>query len=159
MTLRYPYEVRDAGVYFDEIPDLKVPAEMLKLAEHILDTKAGEFDPSQFEDHYETALVEMLRKKQAGFVPEEAPAARQPAQVINLMDALKRSVAQERGGAPPTAAKTPAAKGKKAFAKKQEAQRNAPQFKLPIAGGKKREEAAKPAARPGARPAATRKRA
>jgi DNA end-binding protein Ku len=97
-TLRYPYEVREASAYFDDIPDRKIPGEMLKLAEHILDSKAGDFDPSTFEDRYETALNEMLRKKQAGLpVPKEAPAA-QPANVVNLMDALKRSLQKEGGG-------------------------------------------------------------
>ena len=52
-TLRYPYEVREAEDYFDDLPDIKVPADMLKLAEHILESKAAEFDPSHFEDHYE----------------------------------------------------------------------------------------------------------
>jgi DNA end-binding protein Ku len=97
-TLRYPYEVRDAAPYFEDIPDLKIPGEMLKLAEHILDSKAADFDPSTFEDRYETALTEMLRKKQAGLpVPKEAPPA-QPANVVNLMDALKRSLQREGGG-------------------------------------------------------------
>ena len=65
MTLHYPYEVRDAKEYFDEIPDIKIAPDMLKLAEHILETKEGDFDPSQFVDHYEEAVVEML-KKEAG---------------------------------------------------------------------------------------------
>jgi DNA end-binding protein Ku len=92
-TLRYGYEVRKPEEYFSDIEDIKVPGEMLKLAEHILDTKAGDFDPGAFEDHYETALVELLRKKQAGFKPpksKEHVAA--PRNVINLMDALRRSV-------------------------------------------------------------------
>jgi len=96
-TLRYPYEVRDEAAYFDEIPDMKIPGEMLKLAEHILEGKAADFDPGTFEDHYETALVEMLRKKQAGLpVATDAPAHR-PANVVNLMDALRRSIAAEDG--------------------------------------------------------------
>jgi DNA end-binding protein Ku len=95
-TLRYPYEVRKAEEYFEEIPDIKVPGEMLQLAEHILETKSGDFDPSQFKDHYEEALVEFLRKKQA-HIPvkkgrEEPAAARN---VISLMDALRRSVQRE----------------------------------------------------------------
>ena len=65
-TLRYPYEVRDQADYFEDIPDLKLPAEMKKLAAHIVDTKAGHFDPKKFEDHYEKALVELLKSKQAG---------------------------------------------------------------------------------------------
>src|ERR687898_297206 len=65
-TLRYPYEVRQPDAFFEEIPDIVLPAEMKQLAAHILDTKAGAFDPSSFEDRYETAVVEMLRAKQAG---------------------------------------------------------------------------------------------
>jgi len=93
-TLRYPYEVRDAKGYFDEIPDLKLPAEMKELASHIVDTMKDHFDPQKFEDHYETALVEMLRAKQAGRVIEtkEEP---QPQRVINLMDALRASIGAE----------------------------------------------------------------
>jgi hypothetical protein len=65
-TLRYPYEIRDAKEYFDDIPNVKVEPDMLKLAEHILQSKAADFDPSQFVDRYEEAVVEMLKKKQAG---------------------------------------------------------------------------------------------
>src|SRR4051812_10740850 len=71
-TLRYGYEVRKPEELFSDITDVKVPGEMLKLAEHILDTKTGDFDPSEFEDRYETALVELMRKKQAGFKPPKA---------------------------------------------------------------------------------------
>src|ERR1043165_9547881 len=66
MTLRYPYEIRKEDEYFAEIPDVKLPKEMLQLAEHIVETKAGDFDPSEFEDTYESAVVEMLKRKQAG---------------------------------------------------------------------------------------------
>jgi DNA end-binding protein Ku len=120
-TLRYPYEVRDAAPYFEDIPDMKIPGEMLKLAEHILDSKAADFDTSTFEDRYENALTEMLRKKQAGLpVPKEAPAAR-PANVVNLMDALKRSLQQEGGGGGRTRAAAP----EKARAQAREPQRAA----------------------------------
>jgi DNA end-binding protein Ku len=96
-TLRYPYEVRKAEEYFEEIPDVKVPGEMLKLAEHILETKSGDFDPSQFKDHYEEALVEFLRKKQAHIPVKKGKAElTAPGNVINLMDALRRSVQAER---------------------------------------------------------------
>src|SRR5262244_1565199 len=107
-TLRYGYEVRKPEEFFSDIADVKLPAEMLKLAQHILDTKAGDFDPSAFEDHYESALIELLRKKQAGFKPpktKEHVAA--PRNVINLMDALRRSVQAER------AAPAQAKKGRK----------------------------------------------
>jgi DNA end-binding protein Ku len=94
-TLRYAYEVREPAAYFEDIPDLKLPAEMKQLAAHILDTKAGHFEPTKFNDHYETALVELLRAKQAGRIveaPKDEPA---PQRVINLMDALRASIGAE----------------------------------------------------------------
>jgi DNA end-binding protein Ku len=125
-TLRYGYEVRKPEEYFDGIQDIKVPNEMLKLAEHILDTKKGDFEPAEFEDHYETALVELLRKKQAGFKPpKQKEQAAAPRNVINLMDALRRSVEAERGAAP--------AQGKKSR-KRAEGQR---EMLLPIEGGER----------------------
>jgi DNA end-binding protein Ku len=70
---------------------------MLELASHIVETKSGHFNPEEFEDHYEDALKELLKKKHAG-EKIEAPKERAPAKVINLMDALRRSVEAERGG-------------------------------------------------------------
>jgi len=97
-TLRYGYEVRDAKPYFEDIPSVKLPDEMVQLAEHILDTKSGHFDPAEFQDRYENAVVEMLKQKQAGMpVRKEAPVAA-PSTVVSLMDALKRSVQSERPG-------------------------------------------------------------
>src|SRR5271156_4438690 len=63
-TLRYPCEIRDAKEYFDDIPNMKLEPDMLKLAEHILQSKAADFDPAQFTDHYEEAVLKMLEKKQ-----------------------------------------------------------------------------------------------
>jgi DNA end-binding protein Ku len=138
-TLRYGYEVRKPEEYFDGIQDIKVPNEMLKLAEHILDTKKGDFDPAEFEDHYETALVELLRKKQAGFKPpKQKEQAATPRNVINLMDALRRSVEAERGAAP--------AQSKKGR-KRVEGQR---EMLLPIEGGERAPQRAA-AKKPGAR--------
>jgi len=97
VTLRYPYEVRKEDEYFEDIPDEKIPKDMLDLASHIVETKSGHFNPEDFEDHYEDALKELLKKKQAG-EKIEAPKERAPAKVINLMDALRRSVETERGG-------------------------------------------------------------
>ena len=65
-ALRYPYEIGDAKDYFDDIPDIALKPEMLKLAEQILQSKATDFDPSQFVDRYEEAVIELLKKKQAG---------------------------------------------------------------------------------------------
>jgi len=118
-SLRYAYEVRDAGPYFEDIPELKLPAEMSRLAGHIIETKTSHFDPKKFEDHYENALVELLRKKQAGRaiepVRDEGPA---PQRVTNLMDALRASIGteiQKKPAAPSTKVRDgakPAAKRK-----------------------------------------------
>jgi DNA end-binding protein Ku len=95
-TLRYPYEVRDAKEYFEDIPDLTVEPEMLTLAEHILKSKAADFDPAQFVDRYEEAVVELLKKKQAGVVVSREPAEPQPRNVVSIMDALRKSIAKEQ---------------------------------------------------------------
>jgi DNA end-binding protein Ku len=93
-TLRYKTEVRNEKTYFDEIKDIKVPADMLKLAMQILDSKKGYFDPSKFEDRYENALMDLIEAKRAGKRPPVLSEER-PSNVINLMDALRRSA---RGG-------------------------------------------------------------
>ena len=74
------------------LPELKLPAEMMKLAAHIVDTKAGHFDPKKFEDHYETALVELLKSKEAGRPVETIGEEKSAPRVINLMDALRASI-------------------------------------------------------------------
>jgi DNA end-binding protein Ku len=96
VTLRYPYEVRQAKDYFDVIEDEKVPKDMLDLAVHIVESKKGEFEPEKFEDEYENALKEVLRKKQKG---ERIERPKEPARtnVVNLMEALRQSV-KEGGG-------------------------------------------------------------
>jgi DNA end-binding protein Ku len=96
-VLHYNYEVRDDQAYFEDIPDIEIPKEMLDLAKHIIETKMGHFDISKFEDRYENALIEMIRSKQAGR-PTPAAAPQRPANVINLMDALRKSIAAEQGG-------------------------------------------------------------
>jgi len=137
-TLRYPYEIRDAKEYFDDIPDVKVEPDMLKLAQHILQSKATDFDPSQFADHYEDAVVAMLKKKQAGLPVSREHAAPRPQNVANLMDALRRSIAQEK------AASTPPKKGRKRIEGQGE-------MLLPISGKKGAQATAKPAERASAR--------
>lgn len=90
VTLRYPYEVRREKDYFDDIPDEKVTKDMLDLAKHIVEQKVGHFEPDQFEDRYEEALKDLLKKKQHG--DKITPAkTEEPSKVINLMDALRRS--------------------------------------------------------------------
>ena len=137
-TLRYPYEVRDAKEYFGDVPEVKVEPEMLKLAEHILQNKATDFDPSQFVDHYEEAVVEMLKRKQAGLAVSREQAAPRTHNVVNLMDALRRSIAQDQ------AASARPAKGRKRIDGQAE-------MLLPIAGKSKRAAAAKSTVRPSAR--------
>jgi DNA end-binding protein Ku len=132
-TLRYAYEVRDAGEVFDEIPDTKIPKEMLQLAEHILESKAGDFDPSAFVDHYEEAVVDMLKQKQAGVAVPKQKAAAPASNVVNLMDALRKSIAAEKGAAPRDQGKKAKGKGKIDDLRRQ------PQFKFPIEGGKARQ--------------------
>lgn len=90
VTLRYPYEIRDEKDYFDDIPNETVPKDMLELATHIVHSKAGHFKPDQFEDKYESALREIIKRKQHG-EKIEAPKEREPAKVIDLMEALRRS--------------------------------------------------------------------
>jgi len=138
-TLRYPYELRDAKEYFDDLPTIKVASDMLKLAEHILKTKEADFDPADFVDHYEEAVLEMLKKKQAGVATPKGKAVEQSPNVINLMDALKKSLAADKGARPQAQPK----RGKKRI----EGQR---EMLLPIAG-KKGKDVAKPVARAVAR--------
>ena len=98
VTLRYPYEVRNEKDYFKDIENEKIPKDMLALASHIVDTKRGEFDPSTFEDRYEDALKELIRKKHKGEKIEPLKEIR-PSKVINLMEALRQSVSAEKKGA------------------------------------------------------------
>jgi DNA end-binding protein Ku len=129
--LRYPYEVRDEKEYFDGIQDVKITKDMLDLAKHIVEQKSGTFEPEKFEDHYESALVDLINKKRSGVrVPAKA-APKTGGNVINLMDALKRSLASERESAP--AAKTKGRKSRKAAAGQRE-------MLLPISGKRAKEE-------------------
>lgn len=113
-SLRYPYEVRSEESAFTDIPDVDVDTETVRLAKHIIDTKSGEFDPSEFEDRYQEALVELLRAKGRGQPVKPAKGPERPSNVINLMDALRRSLESEgeSAPAPKRAARKPAAKSK-----------------------------------------------
>ncbi len=68
--LRYPYEVRSEKEYFDDIQDVKVTKDMLDLAKHIVEKKSGAFEPDKFEDHYESALIDLINKKRSGVQPD-----------------------------------------------------------------------------------------
>ena len=140
--LRYPYEVRNEQEYFDDIQDVKITKDMLELAKHIVEQKSGDFEPEDFEDHYEAALIDLINKKRSGVRLPAKAAPKASGNVINLMDALKKSLASEKQ-APPTAN----AKGKRS--KRVEGQR---EMLLPIAGSGKRaakeEQKPKKAAKP-----------
>ena len=116
-SLRYGNEVHAASAYFDEIPDTELPKQMLDLAKHIIEKMSGKFEPDSFEDRYESALIELIRSKQKG-LPVKAQPVHKQANVINLMDALRRSVEgakgdTERPSKKPTAkARAPRAKSK-----------------------------------------------
>ena len=109
-----PYEVRKAEDYFCDLPDLTIAPDMRKLAEHILDSKAAEFDPATFRDRYEEALLAHLKAKQAGAVQERKQTFAPPHRVINLMEALRRSVAEDTKGAAPRKAASAAPARKRA---------------------------------------------
>lgn len=98
--LRYPYEVRGEKDYFDDIQDVKLTKDMLDLAKHIVEKKSGAFEPELFEDHYETALIDLINKKRSGAPIATKAAPKTGGNVINLMDALKKSIANEKDASP-----------------------------------------------------------
>lgn len=98
ITLRYAHEIRSETEYFAEIPPVDLPDEMIRITEHILETKTEDFDPAYLEDRYRTVLVEKLREKQAK-MPARSAARPSAKNVINLMDALRRSLAVEKPAA------------------------------------------------------------
>jgi DNA end-binding protein Ku len=108
-ALRYKTEVRNEKHYFDEIENVKVPPDMLKLTLQILECKKGHFDPSKFEDRYEDALKALIAAKRAGKKPPVVSEAR-PSNVINLMDALRRSARGGGNGARRTSARKTSAR-------------------------------------------------
>jgi DNA end-binding protein Ku len=163
-TLRYPYEVRDEKAYFDDIGETQIPNDMLALAEHILETKAAKFNPSNFHDRYEEAIVAMLNEKKAGMPVSKQRELPRIVAGTDLMAALRQSIekAKEAASKPAAAMKpTPttmpvelaktaavAPKGQKA-AKRNPGQR---EMLLPIAGGGAAKEAAeKQPQKPGVR--------
>jgi DNA end-binding protein Ku len=156
--LRYPYEVRSEKEYFDDIQDVKVTKDMLDLAKHIVEQKSASFEPDQFEDRYESALIDLINQKRNGLPAAAKAAPKSGGNVINLMDALKRSLASEKQAPAKTSTAT---KGKKPK-KRVEGQR---EMLLPISGGGKRavKETSKPepkkAEKPARAPAARSKKA
>ena len=108
-TLNFDYEVRSADQAFDDIPSIKISKEMIDLAKHIIKTKAGKFNPEDFDDRYENAVAEMVRAKLEGKpLPKAKPDKER--KVISLLDALRESA----GGARKSSAKKSATKSTRA---------------------------------------------
>jgi DNA end-binding protein Ku len=113
-TLRYADEVRRAHAFFDEIPDLRADDEQIDLARALIDKKTGSFDPSEFEDRQQQMLKELIESKIKRRPLPAKGEKRTTAKVVNLMDALRRSVEEaeaETGGAPARRSARPRAGG------------------------------------------------
>ena len=121
-TLRYDDTVRQPNTVLGDIEATKTDDEMIDLAQHIIDKKKTKFDPSKFDDRYEDALLELIRAKKAGRKAPKAKAPPKPSNVVNLFDALKKSLNAEGGGkAGKSSAKTSARKAKSPAPKRKSA--------------------------------------
>jgi DNA end-binding protein Ku len=98
-TLRYADEAREASDYFAGIPELTPAPELLRLATQIVESKLQRFDPSGFRDHYEEALLAHLKASEAGIAPQPKQNWTMPRRAINLIDALRRSLAEDKPAA------------------------------------------------------------
>jgi DNA end-binding protein Ku len=95
-TLRYSHDIRDEQDYFAAIPKLRLPQELVRVAEHIVETKTADFDPTFLEDRYRTVLISKLKQKHSELPKKPAPSKPPTENVISLIDVLKRSLAAER---------------------------------------------------------------
>ena len=111
-TLRYADEVVKAQGYFRDIPDAKPDADMMELAEALIQKKASKFDPSKFHDRYVDALKELIEKKRKGkkIEADDEELPKRGSNVIDLMAALKKSIEKPGAKAKAPAKKAPAKK-------------------------------------------------
>ena len=135
--LRYPYEVRSEEDYFDDIQDVKVTKDMLDLAQHIVQQKTADFDPSKFDDRYESALIELINQKRTGTTVKAHGKARPGTNVVDLMTALKQSL---KGSSSASSPAKPKRVAKRAAGQKE--------MLLPISGKKPAAATKKTTARP-----------
>ncbi len=147
-TLRASDEVR--GAEFAGKVEGEVDPELVALAETIIERKSGAFEPASFRDRYQDALRALVESKLKGEMTGAAPEIAEPPKVINLMDALKRSLAREEAPAPGKGAATAEAR------RARPGDRRQPSLLLPVAGGRGKDE---PAAEPAAPPAPKRRKA
>ena len=98
--LNFDYEVRSSNEVFESVPELTIKDEMLDLAQHIIKTKMGSFDPKAFEDRYENAVAEMVRAKMEGR-PLAAKPAPKASNVVDLLEALRQSAKAADGKTAP----------------------------------------------------------
>ena len=118
-TLHDPDEVRLPEEIFDDIKDVKVDKQNLQLAETLIERMEGEFDLKMFEDRYQAALKDMVEAKMKGKKITAPTEVERPSNVVNLFEALKASVAAEKGGGKATAKKAaPKAAAKKTAQRK-----------------------------------------
>lgn len=103
-TLHFDYEVQPAAEAFKTVSSKRITGEMLTLAKHIIDTRRGSFDPSQFDDRYDAALAELVRIKAEGGTIK-APKRKSPEKIVDLMEALRASAGADKSAKPRSARK------------------------------------------------------
>jgi len=116
-TLHYADEVQKADKFYEDVPSKKPDSEMISLAYELIEKKTKKFDPADFHDKYTDALKELIEAKQEKRAPREIEEAELPSNVINLMDALKRSVGKKGESAKDTKEEKKPAKRTKRAAK------------------------------------------
>jgi DNA end-binding protein Ku len=94
-TLHYADEIQKADKFFEDVPARKPDSELISLASELIEKKTKKFDPAEFHDKYTDALKELIEAKQEKRAPKQIEEAELPSNVINLMDALKRSVGKK----------------------------------------------------------------
>lgn len=98
-TMRYPDEIRKSDAFFAEVPEIESDKELVDLAEELIGRKTAKFDPGVFKDSYTAAVRELIDARLEDREPEDIEAPETSAKVIDLMQALKRSVDGKKGGA------------------------------------------------------------